>query len=640
MAEYMVSLPSEEGMSENTAGDLQKYRYPEFAGWSGERYLKKLLRQILPMSLYRTWEIFVDHQAQGNDCYLGVTHLAEIAGRATRTMEKNLASLCAKRLLVERAERKLFRSAEGKTQSRVVIVKDFGGLYALAHDYHEWLHGLTYIAPDREMMVLVEQDPPLVARVRRFENYRRLLYTRLPGPAVKQREEDRWFTEYQPAPSCDVPPTYLGKEVEPSKRDRIPSTLSAKDLTTDLATSSLKRKSESATMNWLGRDSVDSMDLSLTCSFGEREPSNFEHDEEHLSEAEHDTHRPDHSIAEEETTILTGPDLAASFLSVIVGPFRDRNPKGSQTRLRALLREAHLAQPAEALQCLVRAYIVARDTHTIRPAHCSPTGQVNRMPLFFAMVQQFLGEQGRAWDDPWQHLEEEIIADPCLARWWNEHQGQIHFPSRSTSDVSEAASASSEAFKADEYADQEGTPRSHRLVRLSQTNEEREERVALAHRVLRRLVTMAVPIQDAYVLWEHITCGCPLYHRSQRREVCALCFPDPDWPEEALVLLQSIVEGGKNTTAPFSEGLFAENAYGEGDLCEETRTGWADRDDAYDEARRVLDALTRNGYMVEVCLELIGEGYQIVVRGADGELICMCPEQVEYLIGQAQDGML
>ena len=102
-----------QGTTEEASGLPNKYRYPEFAGWSGERYLKKLLRQILPMALYRTWEIFADHQAIGNECYLGVTHLAEIAGRTTRTMEKNLASLCAKQLLVERAERKVFRSSDG-----------------------------------------------------------------------------------------------------------------------------------------------------------------------------------------------------------------------------------------------------------------------------------------------------------------------------------------------------------------------------------------------------------------------------------------------------------------------------------------------------------------------------------------------
>src|SRR5581483_9912200 len=107
--ETLVALSKEtQGTTEEASSLPNKYCYPEFAGWNGERYLKKLLRQILPMALYRTWEIFADHQAIGNECYLGVTRLAEIAGRTTRTMEKNLASLCAKHLLAERAERKEF----------------------------------------------------------------------------------------------------------------------------------------------------------------------------------------------------------------------------------------------------------------------------------------------------------------------------------------------------------------------------------------------------------------------------------------------------------------------------------------------------------------------------------------------------
>src|SRR5579883_1429747 len=93
--------------------DLPPYCYPEFRGPGGARYLKKVLRQILPMALYRTWEIFIDHQPRGGECYLGVTRLAEIAGRSARTMEKNLATLCARHLLVERAERKLMRASDG-----------------------------------------------------------------------------------------------------------------------------------------------------------------------------------------------------------------------------------------------------------------------------------------------------------------------------------------------------------------------------------------------------------------------------------------------------------------------------------------------------------------------------------------------
>jgi hypothetical protein len=155
---------------------------------------------------------------------------------------------------------------------------------------------------------------------------------------------------------------------------------------------------------------------------------------------------------------------------------------------------------------------------------------------------------------------------------------------------------------------------------------------------------MAIPIQGASVLWEHLTCGNPLYHRYNGREVCALCFPDPQWPEEAMTLLRSIVRGEKEDgEAPAESQILREAeavASGEAEPFEAILAGWAERDDAYDEALRLLDAFTCNGYEVEVFLERISEWYQVVVRGADGELVCACPEQVEYLIGQAQNGTL
>jgi hypothetical protein len=97
------------------------------------------------MALYRTWEIFVEHQARGNDCYLSVPQLAVLAGRCLRTVQKNVASLAARGLLVERAERKAFRSSKGGPTSRMVVVKDFTKLYALAHEYHTWLHSDGYV---------------------------------------------------------------------------------------------------------------------------------------------------------------------------------------------------------------------------------------------------------------------------------------------------------------------------------------------------------------------------------------------------------------------------------------------------------------------------------------------------------------
>ena len=76
---------SETHEREESPRDLSPYIYPEFTCSGGQRYLKKLLRQILPMALYRTWEIFADYQKRGNECYLGISQLAMLAGRSHGT---------------------------------------------------------------------------------------------------------------------------------------------------------------------------------------------------------------------------------------------------------------------------------------------------------------------------------------------------------------------------------------------------------------------------------------------------------------------------------------------------------------------------------------------------------------------------
>ena len=174
-----------------------KYGYPLFAGPGGERYLKKLLRHILPAALYRIWEIFVEHQAQGNECFLSLMQLAILAGRSLRTIQRGVASLQARGLLVERVEWKTFLTTEGSPISRVVIVKDFAALYALAVEYDAWLHADDYIPPQRCFARILMQNPALVAKLRRFDIYRKILYTRVPGPGRQPQEEDRWFTQYR-----------------------------------------------------------------------------------------------------------------------------------------------------------------------------------------------------------------------------------------------------------------------------------------------------------------------------------------------------------------------------------------------------------------------------------------------------------
>jgi hypothetical protein len=582
--ETLVALSKEtQGTTEEASSLPNKYCYPEFAGWNGERYLKKLLRQILPMALYRTWEIFADHQAIGNECYLGVTHLAEIAGRTTRTMEKNLASLCAKQLMVERAERKAFRSSTGVVKSKVVIIKDFAGLYDLAHEYHEWLNTDEYIAADREMLLFMERSPSLVAKLRRFDNYRKVLYTRLPGPLSQVREEDRWFTEYQTEQYFTTAEYVQVKEAKQSQRDAIPAKDPAKHLANDVAKGSAKRITKSNTRNRPEGDSFDSASSSSSKKSLKNEKSGKTSDGQqrtpHIALAEpmregqeenapmvslipfpsvqcdqlqlHDCEQESagasgevtragqvsagtrvgqaiRSRAVSENQAVPSHLLASSFAREIAAPFGDLSPKGTHTRVISILKDAHLDQPADVLLCLIQAYVVARDTRAIRPEHCCPeTGQANRMPLFCAMFQRFVNAcaQGNWWDAPtWQQVEEEMAADDRLALWWSEHQSLVGeapllSPDEPTGwhDLSDARHPGTEQEIAHQTTDM--LPRRARFSRLSQTDEQREERAALARSVLRRLSRMAVPVQGPIILWEHVTCGCPLYHQRRGKEV-------------------------------------------------------------------------------------------------------------------------
>ena len=86
-----------------------KYLHAEFAGYEGERRLKAILHKILSLALYRTWEILAEHQAPGNDCFLGVRSLAQITQRCDRTIRLNLHELQARGLLSMRANHKEFR---------------------------------------------------------------------------------------------------------------------------------------------------------------------------------------------------------------------------------------------------------------------------------------------------------------------------------------------------------------------------------------------------------------------------------------------------------------------------------------------------------------------------------------------------
>ncbi len=348
--------------------------------------------------------------------------------------------------------------------------------------------------------------------------------------------------------------------------------------------------------------------------------------------------------------------LARSFVQEISAPFGDLNKKGSLTRVLRTIADAQLDHQASVLLCLVRAYTVARDTRNVRPEHWDPgTGRANRMPLFCAMFERFVQACAKAsrWEYTWQQMEDDIEADDRLVLWWSEHRAlgsetPDHPPHEQEGGQNRCAALPPGVGPERELRAVDTQARHQRRTQRSQTEEEREERAALAHKVLAHLLSRAVPIQEPIILWEHLACGCPLYHTRAGKEVCARCFPDPLWSEEVLALIRSIVEAqasvgpAKETTAGAHEHMPGglPNASEDDQHSSPETAGWTEREEAHAHGVRLLQALMMNNYRADVRVRFTSERHQVVLVGEGCELVCVLPEHIEYVIAQAQNGTL
>jgi len=173
--------PEQQDGGGNAQEPPNKYLYPEFAGYGGERYLDSIVQQILPYALWRTWHYAVDYQAPGSACYVGTTRLASRVKPGIRKIELDFQELQARGLMRKYAARLPVKQEDGSCKNEAVTVKDFAVLYALAHEYHLWTHSDEYIPASRDQIDLILHDARLLAKLLRFDNYRRLIECRKPG---------------------------------------------------------------------------------------------------------------------------------------------------------------------------------------------------------------------------------------------------------------------------------------------------------------------------------------------------------------------------------------------------------------------------------------------------------------------------
>lgn len=156
---------------------------PEFAGVVGKAYLIAIVVRILPSRLHIAWH-----------CLLNSLQLAYYQGRSPDLSELINESAASERpetlqkhILIMQ-ERGLVTIQLGHRRAKYLV--DFAGLYSLASEYHEWDQSNEYIAPEKELVELIRQVSLLVAKLRRFDMYRRLLYK---GIKLTEAEITRWY---------------------------------------------------------------------------------------------------------------------------------------------------------------------------------------------------------------------------------------------------------------------------------------------------------------------------------------------------------------------------------------------------------------------------------------------------------------
>jgi hypothetical protein len=174
-----------------------KYKYPEFEGLAGERYLLSIAEQIAPLALWRTWYAAVSFQAPGQACYVGVGRIVERVGPKERKIYLDLAAMEARGWLNQERAWMSFTREDGSIVHHAVTIKDFSGFYDCAHDYHLWIHSPEYIAPERENAPLILSNVELTKRLIRFECYRRILLCAKPGRKPREAPQDFYTSQIE-----------------------------------------------------------------------------------------------------------------------------------------------------------------------------------------------------------------------------------------------------------------------------------------------------------------------------------------------------------------------------------------------------------------------------------------------------------
>jgi hypothetical protein len=449
-----------------------KYLYNEFAGFAGERLLKSIVRLILTRAHLHIWETFTERQAPGNDAYLSFASAAKALAREPRTVNAGVQGLQARKLLILRIEQKVLRQADGSYKRKYVVAKDFGGLYALAHDYWLWTQDEAYIEPSREFAELLQQledDEPLKKKLLRYENYRRIIQDQIPGRKPHKCGVHPYFADFNPDHMGEeLPPAQPSEEVsvedaEEDKKSQHLSLITQINASINAQKIAEERTRENDQSNLLKGDSNDSEDHFESGGDGYTK-AKLVIEPEQVRGTTQPTPNPNIPKSSTPTIGKTGaagrsaergqtpeqqkvaawsrgkgkrgkyqgdgkPRPAAnSLISAYVWEFArvlgDLSPRSSETTLLRLVEENHLSRSGDVLACLVRAHLKAMP---LTPRDHDPiTGVPLKMKIvnnFFRDFASTYSEWGTGYSN--DRLAEDLKKDERFHQFYEEYRAKL-----------------------------------------------------------------------------------------------------------------------------------------------------------------------------------------------------------------------
>jgi len=154
-------------------------RYDEFFRDKDGSYspLYRVARLILPSALYYTWNAFLDFQCDDLPPSVTLKQVAEHTNKNLRTIELNVQRLRQLGYLYTR---------HAPRDGMCVVEKCFDGFYKAVVEYLEWEKSASYIPPLREFFAIDQLDWSICNQLVRFNNYRRLIHNKKPGPKPKK----------------------------------------------------------------------------------------------------------------------------------------------------------------------------------------------------------------------------------------------------------------------------------------------------------------------------------------------------------------------------------------------------------------------------------------------------------------------